>query len=537
MAAIVGTDGDDTLRGRAENDRLRGLAGNDDLDGGEGDDLLYGEAGDDLLTSASGYDRLDGGEGDDRLVLVGTGGAVTGGAGFDTFVIDLSTTSAAVTFNGESRHGILNAGTAGEAHIYFRDVERLELTTGSGADWILGAAGNDVIASGAGNDVIGPYLRPDNGTSMLGDDYIDAGAGFDFIVDTVGANRIYGGGDDDVISTTLASTVVDGGSGFDRLYLSDDSGDDLTVDFVQGTASTGTAIPGFESASIEFGSGDDTIIATNLYTSTIRAGDGNNHVEGSGGLDYMVSGSGDDVMIGGDGTDTIISVGGTDLLIGGDGNDHIHDASATLSDGFTTIDAGAGDDTILVYYPEGSVDGGAGTDTLNLSSYAAAGAVDFDAAAGTWGTSLTFSNVENFQVIGSYADDALRGGDGTDFLEGIDGNDVLDGRGGNDELYGGSGADILTGGAGADTFTYGPDTYSGTGVDEINDFDPAGGDVLRIIGPATTTTGIDSFAALVAASTQIGDDVYVAFGGSDSYGILLKDVQLSDLSPDDVVFT
>jgi Ca2+-binding RTX toxin-like protein len=537
MANITGTGGNDILRGTQEDDRLWGLAGNDDLDGGEGDDLLYGEAGDDLLTSASGYDRLDGGEADDRLVLVGTGGAVTGGVGFDTLVVNLSTASAAVTFNGESRHGILSAGTAGEAHIYFRDVERLELTTGSGADWILGAAGNDVIASGAGNDVIGPYLRPDNGTSMLGDDYIDAGAGFDFIVDTVGANRIYGGGSDDVITTTLASAVVDGGSGFDRLYLSDDGGDDLTVDFVQGTASTGTALIGFESTSIEFGSGDDTIIATNLYTSTLRAGEGNNHVEGSGGLDYMVSGSGDDVMIGGDGTDTIISLGGADLLIGGDGNDNISDASANLSDGFTTIDAGAGDDTILAYYPEGSVDGGTGTDTLNISAYAAANALDFDAAAGTWGTSLTFSNVENFRVIGSYVDDVLRGADGVDFFEGIDGDDMLDGRGGNDELYGGSGADIMTGGAGADTFRYWSDTYSGTGIDEITDFDTAGGDVLRIIGPATTMTGIDSFAALLAASTQTGDDVYVAFRGSDSYGILLKDVLLSDLSAEDVIFT
>lgn len=536
MADITGTNGSDTLRGTQEEDRLWGLAGHDDLDGGGGNDLLYGGAGDDLLTSSSGYDRLDGGDGDDRLVLTGVGGAVVGGAGIDTLVVDLSRESSDVIFNGESRHGVLRGGTAAEAHVYFRDVERLELTTGSGDDRIFGAATDDVIRTGAGNDVIGPYFSADGGTSTLGDDYVDAGAGFDYIVDISGANRLYAGSEDDVVSTTLESLVVDGGSGFDRLYLSDYSGADVTIDFVEGSASTGTVITGFENLVIELGDGDDTIIATNAATTSLRGGEGNNHIEGSGGLDYLTSGAGDDVMIGGGGNDTLISVGGTDLLIGGDGNDHISDASTAFGDGFTTIDAGAGDDTIMAYRPEGSVDGGAGTDTLDLSAYATPDALNFDAAAGTWGTSFTFSNIENFRVIGSYVGDELRGGDGTDFLEGIDGNDVLEGRGGNDELYSGSGADVLTGGAGADTFRYWSDTYSGTGIDEITDFDPAGGDVLRIIGPATTMTGIDSFAALLAASTQTGDDVYVAFRGSDSYGILLRDVHLSELSADDVTF-
>lgn len=536
MANVTGTGGNDILRGTQENDRLAGLAGNDDLDGGGGNDLLYGEAGDDLLTSSAGNDRLDGGEGDDRLVLVGVGGAVTGGAGSDTLVVDLSRESSGVIFNGESRHGIIRAGTAAESHIYFRDVERLELTTGSGNDRIFGSVSDDVIRTGAGNDVIGPYFSADGGTSTQGDDYVEAGAGFDYIVDTSGANRLYAGSEDDVVSTTLESLVIDGGSGFDRLYLSDYSGADLTIDFVQGSASTGTVITGFENLVIELGDGDDRIIATNAATTSLRGGEGNNHIEGSGGLDYLTSGAGDDVMIGGGGNDTLISLGGADLLIGGDGNDHISDASPAFGDGFTTIDAGAGDDSIMVYRPEGSVDGGTGTDTLNLSGYAAPDALDFDATAGTWGTSFTFSNVENFRVLGSYVDDALRGGDGTDFLEGIDGDDVLDGRGGNDELYGGSGADVLTGGAGADTFRYWSDTYTGSGIDEITDFDPAGGDVLRIIGPATTMTGINSFAALLAASAQTGDDVYVAFRGSDSYGIVLKNVQLSELSADDIIF-
>jgi Ca2+-binding RTX toxin-like protein len=110
-ATIVGTPGDDRLRGtrRADvivglggKDRLRGLAGNDvicggggadRLDGGAGRDTLYGEAGDDrlsggagrdLLTGAAGRDRLAGGAGIDLLFGGAGNDRLDGGAGKDT---------------------------------------------------------------------------------------------------------------------------------------------------------------------------------------------------------------------------------------------------------------------------------------------------------------------------------------------------------------------------------------------------------------------------------------------------------------------
>ncbi|WP_375293065.1 hypothetical protein [Ensifer sp. ENS10] len=105
--------------------RIWGLPGNDELDGGGGNDLLDGGAGDDLLRSARGYDRLDGGEGDDRIVLLGTGGAVTGGAGFDTFVVDLSMKTVPVRFNGVSGHALIDDGNDFADHIFFNNIERL----------------------------------------------------------------------------------------------------------------------------------------------------------------------------------------------------------------------------------------------------------------------------------------------------------------------------------------------------------------------------------------------------------------------------
>lgn len=538
MANIVGSSTDDTLIGTSEADNIWGLAGDDNLNGIGGDDFIYGGAGNDILTSSSGFDRLDGGDGDDKFALIGVGGAVAGGDGFDTLSINLRTTSQAVIFNGEKGHGIVGDGSTHESQIFFRDIERLELITGNGNDRILGATTDDSISTGGGNDLIGPYFSGDSGTSMLGDDYVDAGPGYDTITDTLGNNRLFGGDGDDAITTTLSSAEIDGGNGNDRLYLSDAARTEgTTIDFVQGTSSTGSLIRGFESVNIELGAGNDRIIATNLSSTIIRAGEGDNYIEGSNGVDYIVTGSGDDVMIGGDRDDILISVGGTDLLIGGDGNDILHDASLNAEDGFTTINGGTGDDTILVYYPEGSVDGGGGIDTLNLSSYPPAEPVHFDATAGTMGTGFTFANVENFLVAGGASDDILRGAGGIDFLAGNDGNDIIAGGAGNDELWGGSGADQMTGGDGADMFRFWSDTYFGTGIDHITDFDTQSGDVLRIIGPATTVTGIHNFNDFLAASTQTADGVYVAFHGSNTYGILLENVQLSSFSADDLVFS
>lgn len=112
MAAINGTDNDDTLEGTEDKDTLNGkegddtlsgLAGNDNLNGQEGDDTLYGgddgdvlngqqgddslygEAGNDTLHGQEGDDSLDGGDGDDRLTGHEGDDTLTGGTGADSF--------------------------------------------------------------------------------------------------------------------------------------------------------------------------------------------------------------------------------------------------------------------------------------------------------------------------------------------------------------------------------------------------------------------------------------------------------------------
>lgn len=96
LNGILGTDGDDILRGTPASDRLDGLAGDDRLIGLESADLLEGGEGDDRLNGGPGNDILHGGPGDDIL----NGGAnndtlrgglgkdfLEGGMGSDVFVL------------------------------------------------------------------------------------------------------------------------------------------------------------------------------------------------------------------------------------------------------------------------------------------------------------------------------------------------------------------------------------------------------------------------------------------------------------------
>ena len=75
---IVGTNGDDTLRGTKYADLILGLGGNDTISGRGDADVICGGAGADKITSAGANDQLDGGTENDRL---------NSGSGFHDVVI------------------------------------------------------------------------------------------------------------------------------------------------------------------------------------------------------------------------------------------------------------------------------------------------------------------------------------------------------------------------------------------------------------------------------------------------------------------
>ncbi|NQV27379.1 MAG: hypothetical protein HQ518_23775, partial [Rhodopirellula sp.] len=148
---IVGSSGNDTLKGGAGNDLIVAGSGSDEVHGGAGDDfirggfgsdLLSGDAGDDTISGGGGRDVIDGGD-DSDVVFGGRGpDTVRGGAG-DDFV----------------------SGGAGRDSIDGDD----------GADTLIGGGGPDNLAGGNGSDTLNGTFRNDDFDDVVGRDTLIGG--------------------------------------------------------------------------------------------------------------------------------------------------------------------------------------------------------------------------------------------------------------------------------------------------------------------------------------------------------------------------
>ena len=176
-----------------------------------------------------------------------------------------------------------------------------------------------------------------------------------------------------------------------------------------------------------------------------------------------------DTLLGGNGDDTLSGGGGHDYINGGNGNDYL---SAGLGAKDTVI-GGAGRDTLAVNFtPFPSIEVSAGA---AISTTLDASTTNGTITAGT--TSISFSSIEQFNIIGTEFDDRLLGGNG------------------NDTLTGGSGSDTLTGGSGNDSFTYATSfvfNSSNFGLDTITDFHKVAGDTDKIVLGKQTFRAITS---------------------------------------------
>lgn len=137
---ILGTSGDDVIRGGGAADTLKGNAGDDVLCGEGGDDVLLGGTGNDTLLGGPGGDVLKGEAGDDALdggteddMLVGGTGmdALDGGPGDDK----LTGNEDRDTLLGDSGNDILNGGDGDDTLDGEADVD--DLTGGAGVDLCL----------------------------------------------------------------------------------------------------------------------------------------------------------------------------------------------------------------------------------------------------------------------------------------------------------------------------------------------------------------------------------------------------------------
>ena len=265
-------------------------------------------------------------------------------------------------------------------------------------------------------------------------------------------------------------------------------------------------------------SGDSIIVNKSTSGATMTGGSGSDYIIGGSGNDTIVGAQNDKLLDGGAGTDTL-NIGAdftstSDAQIVNIENVTLTAAAHARSEQpdrrfhhhrlvrrSTSITAGSGNDTIVGAQNDMLLDGGAGTDTLNIgasfTSTSDAQIVNIENITLTaTGTTLNLSNqTEGFNITGSSGADTITGGSG------------------NDTITGGAGADTMTGGAGADRFvintgdstvTIGGSNNAGTitGYDVITDFATAS-DTLDLQGTAAAaantagTTGTQS-------SLQIG---------------------------------
>jgi Ca2+-binding RTX toxin-like protein len=357
--------------------------------------------------------------------------------------------------------------------------ERVDLTAAEFA--ILRDIGLPALLPTNGADVLFGFAAADTISLLGGDDQYDGLGGADNINGGAGADTLRGGSGADSLSGESGDDTLTGGAGNDRLFagFGDDRGD---------------------------------------------GGSGNDLIKGGPGKDTLLGGADNDTLGGSNRSDLLRGEAGNDLLLGSNGNDRLFGGAAadTLQGGSgrDTLDGGSGPDVII---------GGTGNDLLSYADSSAGVFVRLWAGDGTGGDAEgdTLSEIENLE--GSAFADTLQGTNGANRLEGGSGNDLIQGIDGNDFLVGGAGADTLIGGSGDDQFWF----SKGGGSDTITDFTPgAGDDLVRLFGFGNP---FNTFSEVIGASSQVGSDVVIDFGGGDT--ITLLGVAVADLHASDFLFT
>ena len=422
--------------------------------GSSGANVITTGSGNDVIHGGGGTDIVDAGAGNDSVDYWGTEVSIDGGTGTNTLVVrasgtlDLSATDqsagdlATVT-------NFQNVDASG-----LTSTQVVSVTGSSGANTIIGGAGNDTIDGNGGADVISAGAGNDTVTYHGTEALVDGGAGSDTLVLMAGS----------------AVTAVD---------FSVTAGNDQTT-------GDGTSVTNFENL-------DASALATSLTVTgssgvnTILTGSAADTVDGGGGLDVINTGAGDDTVTyrgtelsidGGTGINTLILQATTDInlsrvdqtvgdavtvmrfqnvdasalsategvtivgnssaniITGGLGNDVIDGAG-----GAAVISGDGGDDTIAYRGSEVSLDGGSGSNTLQLKT---ATTVNLTNADQTTGDSV---NVSNFQNVDASALSAAQGIS----ITGTSSANTIVGGAGADTIDGGGGTDIINAGAGKDT--------------------------------------------------------------------------------------
>jgi Ca2+-binding RTX toxin-like protein len=463
--SVESAGGDDSAAGEGGHDSLLGGEGNDTLNGGDGadrldawghqrgNDSLSGGAGNDTLLGF-GSDSLDGGEGDDLLKVAGLQGiSVQGGAGHDTLEVRrhwVMENGFSLAANGieeirgyNNNHVTLNPGDN------FIDLSGI-LVQGLGTIW--GSSGNDtVIGSAAGDSIQGEL----GGPGADGNDLLDGRDGNDTLGGGYGNDTLIGGDGDDLMHGGDGAASLAGGAGNDTLgstggdTLIGGTGDDFFDLWELDDGATGSRMVGGDGHDSLRVAGDWHLqdgfsLAQNGIEEVGANGSDPIRVYGGGGGDLIdftgIAATGIGSLDAGAGDDTVVGTGGGESIRGGAGADDLSGEG-----GDDLMAGGTGLDTI---------DGGAGNDSVDYGHASVAGTIDLAGGTAVFGAeSETFLSIES--AVGGKGNDTLLGTGEANRLDGSLGRDSLAAGAGDDTLAGGYGRDTLDGGEGSDTLDLG----------------------------------------------------------------------------------
>ncbi|MFI0843554.1 calcium-binding protein [Mesorhizobium sp. IMUNJ 23232] len=443
-------------------------------------DQVGGGGGSDIFHYGSGVDYFAGGAGIDRVVIDRTGGTA-----FSFVVVG----GVATLDNGSRFVEIESVSITGSA---FTD----DLSGGSQGDELIGSSGADVLHGLGGSDYLygGHRTSYYDSTSDPTVDELHGGDSGDFI-STSGNDLAFGDAGDDHLQGSFGNNILHGGAGADLIAVSNDDqayGDEGD-DQLRG-AGTNSKLYG--------GAGNDEVYVDVSAAASSRndlyGEEGNDRLHGYAAQERLDGGRGADEMQGGRGNDTyvvdqhgdvvieaanegidtveirysyilganlenLLLTGTADangwgnaagnVLTGNEGNNRLNGLG-----GGDTLTGGKGDDVYVVnhVFDEVVESNAQGSDTV-LSS------VDYWLGTG----------VEHLTLLGS-SDRSASGTAGANRITGNAGDNLITGMGG---------ADALRGNLGADTFRYLAlsDSRQASGLDRIDDFDRAEGDLVDLI--------------------------------------------------------
>jgi len=283
---------------------------------------------------------------------------------------------------------------------------------------------------------------------------------------------------------------------------------------------------------------DEVLIGDDGPLNVFIGGDGNDYIEGKGGLvDTLAGGLGSDTLgysesSGGvsvslpgflfdpvSGSDAIGDVVTADFenVVGSEHNDTlVGDIFTNILVGLGGADnllGGGGDDLLIGGGGGDFLFGDTGTDSVSYELAISGVSVSLSTGLGTAGEAAGDILIDVENLVGSDFADDLEGnflsnvivaGSGDDAIRAAGANDVIIAGAGNDRLSGDAGADSLTGGIGADVFAYSNvSDSSGDGVDFIADFRHSEGDRIDL--------------SLIDANPFQGGDQAFTFIGNDGF--------------------